>query len=133
LQKELVEHGSPHLPAAALRDAPDPGGGVDAGEIDRLHGACRPDQVDGMPLMVDVEALRPGHRALQPLGPVDQLEDDVEAKILAGPLTDRIEQELPAAENPQTDLRFARQAAAPFSECASDTARSRARRTSTTP
>ena len=70
-----------------------------------------------MPLVIDVEAFRTRHRPLQPVDPVDEVEDDVDAEIAARPFADRIEKELAPAENAKADVAFTLHAAVPVNGC----------------
>ena len=89
LQEEASKTAVRDASVAALRDFPDLRGRLDAAEIDRLDRARRPDEVDRVPLVIDVEAFRTGDRALQSVDAVDQVEDDVDAEVPARPFADR--------------------------------------------
>ena len=75
--------------AARARPSADVGRGLDPGEIDGLDGARGPDQVDRVPLVIDVEAVRPGHGALQALDAVDRARSRCRCRGPPGLLADR--------------------------------------------
>ncbi len=67
----------------------------------RLDGRGRPHQVDRVPLMIDVETVRPRHRLTDLLGAVDQFESDLEAEILDRLPPDRLQQNFAPPQHAQ--------------------------------